>query len=109
MKIKKLLALMLAALMVVTLCIPAGAATQDIPCCDEPWTENPEYGDWYLVYSLSYHIWERHVVYYCTHCGEYYIEEDYYEEPHDLEDYMENGKVVGEWCPVCGIIFRTGE
>ena len=108
MKAKRFLTLMLAVLMMATLCIPAAAAARDIPCCGDPWLESPIYGEWELESAYDYHIWKRVVVYFCSHCEGYYEEEDYYEEPHSLEDYIVDGEVVGEWCPECGIIYRPG-
>ena len=74
MKAKRFLALMLAVLMMATLCIPAAAAALDVPCCSDPWLENPYYGTSYSACDDEYHEATEYVEYECTHCGGIYTE-----------------------------------
>lgn len=109
MKFKKMLVVLLAVVMTAALLIPASAAEQDIPCCDEPWLENPEYVDGGFFMALrNAHIFSIDLAYECSHCGQIYIEEDvdFYAEEHygdqavpDQEGYY--------YCdePLCGAIF----
>ena len=81
MKFKKFLAVLLAVLMTASFCVPAAAAaTYEEYCdCEDPWLENPEYGEWVERVGTNATIYIRQVIWDCTHCGLQYIEyEDYY-------------------------------
>ena len=90
--IKRMMTLFLCVLMMVGACIP---------CCSEPWLENPDDPLTIIdIYDIDYHVWVTRTAYYCTHCGEYYIEEDYSEnEPHNFEPYG-----TGRRCVDCGFV-----
>ena len=100
MKAKRFLALMLAVLMMATLCIPAAAAALDVPCCSDPWLENPEYVAEYSAYDEDCHEVTYYAYYECSHCGGTYVEEETSFESHsfaEMGDYEE--------CTDCGYKF----
>lgn len=91
----------LAVLMMATLCIPAAA--WDIPCCSEPWTENPEYlPPEYRAYGNEIHEVIYRTTYDCSHCGGPYIEEVIEYEPHSFfwEDSSDGESYW--YCSDCG-------
>lgn len=119
MKFKKTLVALLAAIMVIVLCVPASAALQDVACCDDPWLEDPvDCRDLtgYEVYDMTYHEYVWYTVYTCTHCGVEYLESNFirYEE-HYGDAYNTHIDLEGQCkiyyciCDACGAVFTYTE
>lgn len=110
MTLKKSLYILLAVLMVVSLCVPAAAtaAWEEYCTCDAPWAENPQpSGEPYIYDSdADCHTWAQDYVYDCTQCGLPFYETDTWDEGHYgyVSDYQNpDGSIVKKGtCEACG-------